>query len=369
MKGPVEPISPGQFFWVTVVSVLAGGIYLWPQYSVSQAGTDAILSTLAVTAVSAAMLWMQCSWARKLEAASVVEGLQSTWGTIPAFALVGIGAVLMIALDSVLLSLYGDLLQTFFYPLTPRVVMVIAVAMAAAWVGMRSLAVVARNVQFWTPLIGIVFIAVVALAVPNATHLSAVRPAFPVNLAGSARASIGSWFLFANGGVAAGLSGSVRWKGKSRTGLLAAVATITQGLVLLILLALVIGTLGTPVVPELTWPIIYVFNLVTLRAFFVTGTGIFVVLIWSISMVLFLGVHLFHMSVNMEVMAGGPRRLYVFGAAAVLILGSFLIRTLLMAKVLLFDWIDPIYLIFIVGVVFITYGFTLVRRPRTSSSS
>lgn len=367
MRGRVEPISPGQFFWMMLVSLVAGGIYLWPQYTVTAAGTDASLSLVLATAVSAGNVWMQCRWAEALNVSSLVDGLRKTWGRAGAAFILATSGALILALDGILLSLYGDLLRTFFYPLTPRAVMVALVAAIVCWIAMRSVSVVARNVQFWTPIAVLGLLVVVLLSLPNVHHLAAIRPEVPIAWQGTVHGTVGAWFLFSNGGVAAGFATTIRWAKRSRTSELVLASVGVQGLLLLALLLLVLATLGPSAVSTLTWPIIYVFDLVVLRAFFVTGTGILLVLVWTVAMVLFLSVHIAHLSQNAEVLVGGSRRFYVALFGAILIAASMFFRSLIEAKMVLFDWVDPIYLGYVVLVVPPTF-IVGMRRARRGAS-
>ena len=86
--------------------------------------------------------------------------MRETWSPGLGPVLTWITMLLMLALDAVILYLYGELLQTFFYPATLTWVTVVTMGALAVWMAVRSLAVVARNVQFWFPLILASFILV-----------------------------------------------------------------------------------------------------------------------------------------------------------------------------------------------------------------
>jgi hypothetical protein len=368
VSDPVEPISPGQFYWTMVVGVVAAGIYLWPQYVISQVGSDSIVSTVASIGVYLGILFVQSRLLKRTGAPTLTGVFKVAWGSLGAFVWMVLSIVMVLSVDSVLLALYGDLLKTFFYSMTPRVVMTGSIVVVGCWLAMRSLSVVVRNVQFWTPISVAGVVLLVVLAIPNAREWGALRPAWPFDWGSMAYAGMGTWFIFANGSVVVGLLNHVSWAKKPRAGLLVLLGGMTQGIVVLAFLVLVIANLGTAPAVELTWPIVYVFELITLRSFFIAGAGAFVMLAWSIMMVLITAIHLSLVSENVEFLAGGPRRLLVWLWGAILLAGTVSIGTIVDAKVLLFDWLNPIYLGFVVFLVGSTYVLILIRGTGRSRS-
>lgn len=69
------------------------------------------------------------------------------------WAVVSITGILCMTLDGVMLALFGQMLHVFFYPLTPTVVPLILIGLSGIWIAIRPFSTVARNVQFWFPLI------------------------------------------------------------------------------------------------------------------------------------------------------------------------------------------------------------------------
>jgi len=240
------------------------------------------------------------------------------------------------------LSLYTDMLKTFFYPFTPRLVMAGAMVLTATWIAIRPLATVARSVQFWFPFLFAAFIAVLAMALANASHWVAFHPSLPVNPEATGRAALGTWFLFANSSLMASIAPFVRWKRRSRAMLIAGVVMVLEGGVLVLLLGIVLATLGPLAVRQLTWPIIYVLSLVSVQTFFLKGVGVFSLLLWTAALVLYLTLHLYCVSWNIEALAGGPRRLYVVGMAVLAMLGAILITSVVEAEQILFRYLNPL---------------------------
>jgi hypothetical protein len=350
--GPIEPISPGQYFWVVSVSIVTGGIYLWPQFVVSTAGTDALLGWIPPLGLMLLLTLLQCRWAGRIGARSYAEGLARTWGRWMAMVLVPVNVLMIALVDIILLHLYGDLLVTFFYPFTPIVVLIGAVAATAAWTAMRPLSVVARSAQFWLPILLATVLMLLAMATQNANHWAALHPQWPPNLSGMGDAGIGTWYLYANGGIPAGLYMAVRHPRAAHAARWAVAAVFMDGVVLFLLLVVILATLGPTVVDHLSWPIVYTLSLVDLRDFFLTGVGLFTLIIWSTSMVLFLSLHLYQMSWNLLDTTGIPRKPLVWMLAAVLVVGALVISSTAEARTLLFLWASPLELgwtVFIVG--------------------
>jgi hypothetical protein len=242
--------------------------------------------------------------------------------------------------------------------------MISVVVAMACFIGSRSWAVVARNAQFWVPicLLGLVFAMLTALS--NAAHPAALLPRFPLPWTGTLEGTVGSWFLFVNGGLAAGLSTSVRWRRRPRMGPLVLVGALTVGALLLGLLGLVLATLGPSATATLAWPIVYLFDLVTFPNFIVPGLALIVVLVWTVAMVLALAVHLAHISQNATVLVRAPRAAYVAALGVVLVVVSVAVPSVTEARRVLFGGIDPVYLGFVLLVVPPTFVVGLARARR-----
>ena len=368
MSGPVERISSGQFFLLVMISVVAGGVSLWPAYVLATAGLNAIYANAAITATALGLTLLETHWALGIGRGPFARTLQETWGQLGAWALLPVNCLLCLALDGILLALYADMLQTFFYPFTPRLAMAVVMVVTAVWIAVRPLSVVARNVQFWLPLILLSFALVVAMALGNTSYWTAFRPSLPCNLPKTGEAALGTWFLYANGGVTASLVPFVRFRHTPRPGLVAGAAIVLQGAILLLLLGIVVATLGPMASSTLTWPVIYVFSLITVRTFFLKGVGVFVLIIWTTAMVLFLTVHLFCLSWNVEALAGGRRSIYTAAAGAVIAAVCVALSSVTEAEVVLFRWMNPLDLGWAVLTVPASFLAARVRERRRTAS-
>jgi hypothetical protein len=344
MRAEVEPISRGQYFWIVFISVVAGGIYLWPTYVVKTAGPDALYALVGTTAVALLVQAALVDWARRVNRGPYADALRATWGG-GLWAVLGGSAVLCLTVDGILLSLFGDMLSTFFYPATPRLVLTGVVAFTAFWIAMRPLATVARNVQFWVPLLLLSVGLMTVLSLQNVHFPEAVVPAPTLAVMPWARAVLGTWFLYANGGLVATMVPAVRWARRPRPLRTTLAATAMQGGILLLFYFIVVGALGLYAVPRLQWPVVYVLGLVNLNAFFIKGVGLFILITWASAMVLFLAVHWYCAAWNLQqaVRSADAGRL---AAMVAMVAGDMVVANLIpsvvQARELLYRLVTPV---------------------------
>ncbi len=354
MTQPVEPISSGQYLWVMMVSVVAGSVYLWPAYVVKLTGPGAYVSLLAATAVAGGITMLQVGWMRRMAYRSYPAAMQATWSPWLGPVLTWITMLLMLALDAAILYLYGELLQTFFYPATPSWVTVATIGALAVWIAIRSLTVVARNVQFWFPLLLASFVVVLALSTGDMRFPLAATPKWGVSMGSLARASVATWFLYANPCATAALLPHVRPTGRWSAGAVALAAIALQGVILLAILYAALATLGPAVIPDMTWPIIYIFSLIHISSFFVQDIGMLILITWTIAIILHLAVHSYVVAANVGPPLGGhnPQRQYlVAGIGLAMVAGALSVGSVAEAKVWLFQILTPADLAWTVAVV------------------
>jgi hypothetical protein len=153
---------------------------------------------------------------------------------------------------------------------------------------------------------------------------------------------VGTWFLYANGGVVMSLLPHVRCQHPKQLKRVAWGAIGFQGVILLILFAVVVLTVGPYAGAMLHWPIVYVFSLVTVRTFFIKGVGLLITLIWSSALVLYLTVHMFCFGWNLGTVFG-PERYRWTVALATLATAAVAIAmpSDVVARALLFNWVNP----------------------------
>ena len=148
----MEPISRSQFFFITSVSIVAGGVYIWPQAVIADSGQDALWAIILSIGMALGIVWLQTAWPAGIPGATSLTRMKTLWGWVrwPIFA---ITAAVYFALDAAVITLFSQMLSMAFYPLTPPWVFEISALALVAWLGGKSLVQVARNAQWWFPLI------------------------------------------------------------------------------------------------------------------------------------------------------------------------------------------------------------------------
>lgn len=355
---------------MVTVSVVAGGVYLWPQYVVKTEGTNGVWALLTTTGVALGVMTLQVLWVKMTKKTPYALMVRDTLGVVGLWVVMPVTGLFCLIIDGILLFLFGAMLHVFFYPMTPEIVMIGTIDVAAVWIGIRTLSTVARSIQFWFPIIMVSLAMILLFSSRDIRFLSSIVPTPTLVVPQWLRASLGTWFLYANGAVVASLAPHVRWPGRARPLLWTALAIGFQGSILLILFAITLATLGAPAVAQLQWPMIYVFSLVSVRTFFFKGIGMFVLITWASALVLYLAVHLFCFSWNIQAMVDASfraRRWIVVAAGAVVFGIAVLIPSSIKAEQLLFGLMNPVDLSWSLGVLMLSVMVAWIRRRRSKS--
>lgn len=355
---------------MVAISVVAGAIYVWPQYVVNIAGTNAIWSLLTTALVALSVMALQLIWVHFTKATPYAVMVRQTWGRVGEWVAVSITGILCLILDGIMLALFGEMLHVFFYPMTPEFVMMGLINLSAVWIAIRPLSTVARNVQFWFPIVLMSFLLILGLSVRNIRFLSAVVPSTTVVIPQWFKASLGVWFLYANGAVVASMVPHIRWSNRPRPVLWTAMAIGFQTLILMVVFVVVVGTLGSAGVAQLQWPMIYVFSLVSVRTFFFKGVGMFVVITWAAALVLYLAVHFFCFSWSVQAMVGAStktRQWIVVGAGIMVFIVALLIPSSVAAGKILFGFMNPVDLSWTLAVVVPSVMVAWIRQRRNKA--
>jgi hypothetical protein len=342
----MEPIGKGQFFLMVAVSVVAGGVYIWPQTVLSKVGQGSPWSILGSVGLALAITALNTVWPPAASGKTTLgrlKGLWSGWRWPLFLAMAG----LMLPLDAALVALFCQMLHMIFYPYTPRWVFATSILALVWWLAQKSLAQLARTVQFWFPLVIGSFFLLALLSLGNFRQLAALHPTAELRLIPIAQGIVTTWYLWMQGEVIVTLGGHVRATPWPRLRRLALAAVAFQGLMLFIIYALVVGTLGPEAATTLEWPMIYIFSNLTLQMVFVSRPGLLIMITWVVAIVLYASVRLFVLSVNLQEGLGlGQRgRMLVAGGLAILMgLIGWALPTPLAATNLVLHAIDPLAL-------------------------
>lgn len=343
-KVVIEPVSSGQFFWMVVISVVAGGIYFWPETVIRDAGADALWAIGLAIVMAFAISLLQVAWAQQVPGRGYADRLRETWGELAWFWLSGTFAI-CVAVDVLLLSLFSSMLHVFFLPETSPFYTSLLILAIAAWLSGQSLAVIARNVQFWMPLILASFVLAMSLISTSMHPLDALRPVWPPNFADLPCGLWATWYLWDQGGITITVLGHVRsptWPALRRW-LMGAMSL--QAAVVMLVWGAVVTTLGPWAAETLQWPFIYIMINLTPLAFFIARVGVFIIPTWSVAIILYLAMRLFCGSFNLQLLTGAsnPTRVgIVWGTATVIAVLTRLIATPADAVQLLVGIVDPL---------------------------
>lgn len=344
-----ESISPGQFGWMAGISIVAGGVYLWPQYLVTYAGSQGIYSLVAMTGLALVF--------GTLQVATALNGRQPTYVKTTAQLMPFFGPVLVfpvivalsLTLDGLTLLLYALMLHSFFYTHTPVYILELAIVLVAGWIAMRTLSAVARSVQFWFPIILLVLAVILGLTAPFIRFPLALTPPADFHVDPWLNTMVGCWYLYSNAAVVTTLAPHVKWPTPVQASLTVALAILGQSLVLFALYAIALLTLGADAVSRLYWPLTYIFSLVSVRLFFVKGLGIFALMFWTSTVVLYLAVREFSWSWNISTLLSTSwpsKRTVVLALLLVLVaMVGMAIPSDTAARTLLFQWVSPLLLL------------------------
>ena len=344
--GRIEPISSGQFFLMVAVSVVAGGVYIWPSAVLAQAGMDAPWAIVLSISLAMVLVWLQTLWPPHVPGASSLTRMQAVWGAVrwPIFM---VTLALYLGLDGSLVALFSQMLHVNFYARTPLWFFECSIVLVIGWMAAKSVSQVARNVQFWFPLIIASFFLLAAMALPHWHQSAAIRPSSVIALRPIAKALVSTWYLWVQGEVIITLGAHVRTTSWPTIRLWALGAILFQGFMLIVIYAMVVGTLGPNAPVDLQWPLPFIFSDLTISALVISRPGLFILIAWVIALILYEAVTLMVLTTNLEDALGlGERaRTGMVWALILVLLGiASALSSPLKATHVVLAWIDPVAL-------------------------
>lgn len=375
VESSVEPIGPVEYFFLVAVSIVTGSVYIWPQALMSAAGPESDWAVVGSVVLALGMSTLSMIWLQVSPPGILVDHLQYAWGPLR-WLLLTIHALLCILLDTAILTLFTQMLATAFYPATPLWVMKVLILGEAAWFSSRSLSTMARNVQFWFPLLTLTFFLLVGLSLIQAHQWWALAPGSLKAAGPVGQGIVATWFLWKQNEVTTTLAHFVRPQKMAMIRRLTLGAILFQGLVVTLVYLITVGTLGPQAVTLLRWPLVYVLSNLSAHTFYLSRPGLIILLIWTGAMVLYLAGNFFCMGVNFSRLLTGS---YNSSAKVIAVValsiaaGSFLINTPTQSTHLVLDIFDPIDLTYSFVVISLSIILTLIvtaiRRRNKSQSA
>jgi len=305
--GPVEPIGTRQFFWLAAFTVVAGGVFIWPEVLVLNAGADAAWGLAASPLLACGVIVLQFAWASRIPGATYAERLAGVWGRLALPWLLG-DLTLCTILDAALIVQFTDMLQTFFYPATTTLITRGILVGLVVWFAANQLTHLARNAQFWLPAIMLGVLGLFTLGAANIHEIPAILPNVPVHPGKVFAGLVMMWYMWMQSEVLVTLGAHVRERTLWQLVPTALAAIALQGLVLVLLFVLVVGTLGPVGTAALEWPLIYVVMNIGPTKFFVARAGILVMPTWVAALLFYLAIRTFWSATNVQAVFSMPGR-------------------------------------------------------------
>lgn len=362
--GSIEPVGRGQFLWFVAISVVAGGVYIWPETLMRDAGPEAPWCILASILAAMALISLDLWWASRTGGRVFFDRLLHLWGPGAWLWIVGNG-VLLILLDATVISLFSDMIQSFYYPRTPLWLIRGSLLILAGWFGGLRLAQVTRATQFWLPILlaGFCLLALASMGHLERAYVLVPRVS-PIDGSELLSGIITMWYLWMESSVVLTLAPSTRPSTLRAVWSATMVALAVQGLAVITIYIVVVGTLGPWVTALLAWPLLYVLNNLPPIAFIIARGSALIVPTWALAALFYVTTHIVSMSLNLEVALGGSRRTYrALAAGAALAIFSF---TWLwssphaVTRFVVGLW-DPVAMAWSVGITLLATGTSLVR--------
>ena len=223
----------------------------------------------------------------------------------------------------------------------------ISISIIVGWLAAKPLNQVARNVQFWFPIIVCSFFLLAVMGVPHLKTLAALRPSSVIPVWAVGKALVSTWFLWIQGDVIVTLGSHVRDVPWTRIRHWALAAIGFQGLMITIVYVLVVGTLGSDFPSALEWPLVYIFSDLSVPTLIFSRPGLLIIIVWVIALIMYESVTLMVVSVNIQDALSLPqpvRTMLVGVFAAVLGVSATQIATPVKANQIVLHWINPIAL-------------------------
>ncbi len=344
MTSTVEPIGPIQFFFFLTMSMVIGGVFIWPEAVLSRATNNSVWAIIGSIALALIITFALFVWMSLTRPGIFVERLQQTWGFL-AWPWMLVYTILRMVVDAALLTLFAQMITTIFYPVTPLWFLKLIILVEVGWFGGRPLAILSRNIQVWFPVLALSFFILAAVALNSVQTLWALWPSPHVVLTPVMEAVVGTWFLWTQNDVLITVSHFMRPARARLVRKLTLAAIGFQGVVILVIYLITVGTVGPEAVMSLRWPLVYVLSNLSSQTFYLSRPGLIILLTWSGGIVFFSATHLFSLSINLSQLFSQSFRWtpqISWAIALVEFLLSFLLPTPAYSDRVVLSFFDPV---------------------------
>ncbi len=347
-------ISALYFAVMLTAAYTAAGLFQFPRELVSKGGPEAVWSFLldCGAAVFGLWLWFQVN---HLYPDEQVGGFVDRIVT----PCLGWPLRVMTVVNHTLLAVwvtvnFGLVMITFFLPDTPLwalETLTTIVALYMAWIDTR---VLGRTIQVLYLPTGILSVLMALLLLPRLTQMWAVPPTGDVHLTIIAMAAYRSFYLFWGYEVTVTLYPFVTHSARKQAERYAYTAMVLACAFFAFGYVLVLGSAGPYLVIAAQWPGVSAMRLITLTSFLINKLGLFVVMLWSLFVFVFVAMRLWCLGQDLRpalhLTSIQSYRWMLVGFAAVTLAASQVFTNITMLNAFFNEWMTPSMILFDFGV-------------------
>ena len=349
-----RPISALYFAVMLTGAYIAAGLFEFPRAIVTYAGPEAAWSFLVEcgAALFGLWLWFQVN---HLYPDEQVGGFVSRIVT----PFLGWPLRAFTIMTHTLLAVwvtanFGLVMITFFLPDTPLwalEALTVLVALYMAWIDTR---VLGRTIQVLFLPTGILSVLLALLLLPRLTQMWAVAPTVDVHLATIAYAAYKGYYLFWGYEVTVTLYPFVAHSARRQAERYAYIAMVMAAAFFAFGYVLVMGAGGPYLVMAAQWPGVSTMRLITLTSFLINKLGLFVVMLWSLFVFIFVAMRLWCLGQDLRpalnLTSIQSYRWMLVGACAATLGVSQLFTNITVLNGFFNHWVTPAMVVFNFGV-------------------
>lgn len=372
-----EPISLSEYALIVLGTSAAGGIYIWPRSLSIMAGQNACLALIGNCLWGVVMLIVTVRWALATPGHTAPEKLRHSFGAFGMWLMVGCLLLISISYLAMLFLLYLLLMMTIITPGGQLWTLGLVFAGFLIWLNSRPLINLVRLLTLTIPVVGVMTTLGGLLGLNNVHYPQALLPHLPIHPTSLFDAIITTAYLWIPTFSLASAVPLIRPANRSQAIRITRTSAIILTGFLMGLYALTVSTIGPQGASHATWPVVFVFENITVYNFFVSDIGFLVALSWSISFIGFMAWNIWHLGVMIESL--GRQRTTHIGStlvmalvAGIVILGNLIGLNVLVVENWLIDILSPFY--FGIATIWSTMLLMLwwrrwrQSRPRTDSA-
>lgn len=361
-----RPISPLYFAVMVTAAYTGAGIFQFPRTIVTFAGGNAAWSYLVECGMALGGLWLWFQVNHLYPNESLASFAQKVVSPVLGWPLLLFSLAVHTLLAVWVTVNFGLVMITFFLPDAPLWSLeaaAVLVALYLAWIDTR---VLGRTIQLLYIPTAILSVALGLLLIPRLTQTWALIPSTDFHLAAIGLAAYKGYYLFWGYEVTSTLYPFVQASARPQAERYAYRAMILTFAFFGIGYLLIMAGEGPYLLRLSQWPGVSTMRLITLTSFIINKLGLFVVMLWSLFVFVFLAMRLWCLGQDVQP-ALGRRSITSYRGALVVFAGLSLGLSLTFANVeslIVFfsEWMTPAMIVFNFGVPPLLLGGAAITR-------